>query len=385
MGQNVLKFLAVFFFVLAVYSFFAPRSFQPRHYFVPLANSILHGRFDIESNGDILNELVCRNNKCFVVYPPAPALAAIPFVSIFGSQINQIIPSIIYAALAVAIFYFLTCEFFRQRWIQISLTLLFGFGTNFFYTSLEGTSWFFSHVCVVFFMVLSLLAAVKKKPFLAGALFVGVFLSRLPAALTFPAVLYLLLSGLGGKERLKSAAAFFVSIALGVILFGFYNFARFGSFFQTGYSLIPGVLQEPWFSKGIFSLSYIPRGLECMLLQMPKVSFRFPYFLPSQAGMAIWLTTPALLLLPFGIYKNRATLWLVLASLLALIPSLMHGTPGFSQFGYRFSLDFIVLLILALGYAFRRLKSKIALPFVVLSVAVNLWAVLLFYLGRFGT
>jgi hypothetical protein len=38
-----------------------------------------------------------------------------------------------------------------------------------------------------------------------------------------------------------------------------YNFVRFGSLFDVGYWMIPGILDEPWFSHGLFSLQYIPK------------------------------------------------------------------------------------------------------------------------------
>jgi len=383
--QNILKFLTIFFFALAVYSFFAPGSYQPRHYFVPLASSILHGRLDIAPNGDTLNELVCRSNKCFVVYPPAPALAAILFVLIFGAGINQVIPSVVYAALAVAIFYFLTREFFKQRWIQISLTLLFGFGTNFFYTSLSGSAWYFSHIMVVLFSVLALFFAVRKKPVLAGLMLVGAFWSRLPAIFLFPALLYLVLRERKRGERLKPFLKLLLPVVGGIVIIALYNYYRFGSFLQSGYSLIPGVLEEVWYERGIFDLTYIPRNLEVIFASMPKFLSSFPYLNFSNFGTAMWVVTPALLLLIVTKLKDKLAIVFLMSALLIAIPSLLHGAPGFSQFGYRFSLDYIVLLIVALGFVFRRLGPKISLPLVGLSVAINFWAVLLFYLGRFGT
>ena len=382
--KNISKFFVIFFFVFAIYALFAPKYYQIRHYFVPLADSILHGRIDIAPNGTVLNELVPVDGKYFVVYPPAPAILALPFVGLLGPKVNQVWIEIFYASAAIAFFYFLTEKFFKECWIRIALTVILAFGTNYFYTALEGTSWFFSHISVVFFLVLALLAAVKKKPLLAGMLFVGVFLSRLPAGLTFPAVLYLLFQGESKKLYLKNLILFFAPVVLGSALFTLYNFARFGSIFQTGYSLIPGVLQESWFQNGIFSVLYIPRNLWYMFLQMPKIIGHFPYFLPDQIGMAIWLTTPALLLIFFARSKNRIVLWFILASILAAIPSLVHGTPGFSQFGVRFLLDYIVLLVLILGFAYRRLGPTIVAPFVGVSLLINFWAVILHYsLGLF--
>jgi len=178
---------------------------------------------------------------------------------------------------------------------------------------------------------------------------------------------------------------FFVPVVFILGLFGIYNFVRFGSFFQTGYSLIPGVLQEPWYKYGIFSVHYISRQLQAIFLSMPKFSVHFPYFLPTSYAMALWLTTPALFLL-FGVRtKDKYSVVFLLTALLIALPSLMHGTVGFSQFGYRFSLDFIVFLLLPLIAVFERIGWKIAGIFVAVSMAINLWVAILYVLVIFKT
>ena len=78
-----------------------------------------------------------------------------------------------------------------------------------------------------------------------------------------------------------------------------------------------------------------------------------------------------------------------LAALLALLPDVLHGTVGFQQFGYRFSLDaqpFLVALAVA-GDARTRegWRSRPSILFIVatvLSVAINLYATIA--ITRFG-
>jgi hypothetical protein len=230
----------------------------------------------------------------------------------------------------------------------------------------------------------SLIFAANKKPFLAGLLFSGAFLSRLPVILLLPAVTYILSKDVKKQEWHKYVMWFGSPIVLMIIAFALYNLARFGSLTETGYSLIPGVLEESDYANGIFSLSYIPRNLKIMFTQMPSLFSSYPFFLPNLIGMAIWLTTPALLLLPFSRTKNLTVYLFAASCILAAVPSLMHGTSGFSQFGMRFSLDYIVLLILMLGYAFRRVKLPIVISLLIVSIIINLWAVIAHYqLGLF--
>ena len=373
--------LIIFAAALLVYSFFAERGFQHRNYFAPLANSFLHGRLDVEPK-PWLNELVPVEGKYYVVYPPAPALVLLPFAAVFGQNLNQIWPSVLLAAFSVSIFYLTVAKFAKRDWVAILITALFAFGTNFFFTALTGTSWYFAHIATVFFLSLSLLCATSKKPFLTG-LFLGLaFLSRLPTILAFPVLAFLVLNREKREDWLGVLTQFVFPVLFAIIIFGLYNFFRFGNFFETGYSLIPGVLQEPWYNKGIFNFEYIPRHLKIIFLELPKFSPKFPYFLPSSYGMALWLTTPALLLIALN-KRTQAVLWFLLSIFLIAIPSLVHGTIGFTQFGYRFSLDYILLFLILLIPIFERIGWRLASIFAILSIVINLWVAILFKLGFF--
>ena len=380
--KNVYLFLLIFVLTFAIYAFFSEKPFQQRNYFVPLAHSFLQGKLDVNSQ-PILNELVPVNGKYYVVYPPAPAIALMPFVAFWGLNFNQTWGSIFYGALAVAISYFVFARITSKKWVVIALTVLLGFGTNFFFTSLAGTSWYFSHIMVVFFLALALFEATgKSRPWLVALLFSAAFLSRLPVLLAFPLFAYFTFKK-NPRDWKLNLLIFFLTAGLILTIFGFYNAVRFGSPFQTGYSLIPGVLNEFWYQKGIFSLSYIPRNLRVAFATMPAITPYFPFFLASSFGLAFWISTPALLLLPFIKFKKWLTLWLIAAVILVFLPSLMHGTPGFTQFGYRFSLDFILFLLILLASAFERVGWEIAITFVAISIAINLWTVILFQMGVF--
>jgi len=315
-----------------------------------------------------------------------PAVILIPFTLIFGSSFNQAIASILIAAASVSIFYLLATRFTKRLWVQILMTILFAFGTNFSFSALIGSAWHFAHIIAVFFLLLALLESTgKKRPIIIGFLYSAAFMARLPVFLAFPIFLYLILKDSRRDQIVKKLMLFFVPVVFILGLFGIYNFVRFGSFFQTGYSLIPGVLQEPWYKYGIFSVHYISRQLQAIFLSMPKFSVHFPYFLPTSYAMALWLTTPALFLL-FGVRtKDKYSVVFLLTAILIALPSLMHGTVGFSQFGYRFSLDFIVFLLLPLIAVFERIGWKIAGIFVAVSMAINLWVAILYVLVIFKT
>ncbi len=396
MKTNWLIGIYIFALTFLVYLFFCKKGVEELHYFLPLANSILRGHIDVNCT-PYLNELVSASGKCFVVYPPAPALVLLPFALLLGMKLSQVYPQILLSAFAGAIFYLFLTKLTKPK-NALVLLLLLVFGTNFFMTSMIGRSWYFAHICAVFFLALALYFACppsaspsgdgrrakNKNAILAGLFLALAGLSRLPVFLAFPAVLYFLLDSKPKNQTSTPGVAFrfFIPLVGAVILFALYNFLRFGSVFQTGYSLIPGVLDEPFFKEGIFSLSYIPRNLEAIFISLPDFSRKFPFVVPTYGSMSLFLTTPALILI-FATFKNKLSRVMILTSLLVLIPSFLHGTIGFSQFGYRFSLDCILLMIVALIPTLEKLPRLFYLLFA-LSILVNFYVVVLFNLGIFS-
>ncbi len=373
MPRKYLTGILISVITLIIYLFFCKKEFEILHYFMPLANSFLHAKIDI-SGYDYLNELVASHGKSYVVYPPMPAILLVPFALIYNMSLSQVYPMIAFAALSGFFFYLFLIRLTSSK-NSLSLTILLLFGTNFFMTSLIGRSWYFAHVCAVLLMAISLLFASKRNTFWSGFFLALAFLSRLPTLLAFPFLLFLI------KPKLKQSLSFFVPIFVAVLLFGLYNYARFGSIFETGYSLIPGVLEEPWFKEGIFSWTYIPRNLEAILAYLPKFSNEFPFVILTSKGMALWATTPAFLMILFAL-KNKLTQVALVTFVLVMLPSFMHGSVGFSQFGYRFSLDAILILITGLVPAIERFP-RLGYILISASIIINFYAVWLFYLGIF--
>ena len=108
------------------------------------------------------------------------------------------------------------------------------------------------------------------------------------------------------------------------------------------------------------------------------------FFRPRFIGMSLFLTTPAFLWIFIALREIRRDVVVAAtgaAALLALLPDLFHGTVGFQQFGYRFSIDaqpFLVALALSGDGLFRgiwrRWPTIIFILAIVLSLAVNIYA-----------
>ena len=152
-------------------------------------------------------------------------------------------------------------------------------------------------------------------------------------------------------------------IFFSITISGLYNFRRFGSVFDTGYTRNVSVLDKNYYNYklGWFSPVHIPANLYALLVMPPepvKKEFYqfildFPYFRANQFGMAIWFTSPLFFYLFMAKIKPY-TFSAIITIAILLFPSLVYFGMGASQFGYRYSLDFLPLLFLMLLSAFGR-------------------------------
>ncbi len=345
-------------------------------HFVYLADAFLHGRLGVSGGGTALAEIVPFNGNYFVVYPPMPAVLLLPFVALFGTSFDQSLMSIFLASLCVVA----TCLMLKKTGANASkalwLTALFGFGTCFWFTASVGSSWYIEHVSAVLFLTLAIILALyKKSTFLSGLLLGFAFLSRLPVVLSFPFFLLLIYEqNTTWKPRLKQASYFLVGLGTMVGVYALYNLGRWGVFSDLGYSLIPGIQQDPYFQQGIFNIAYIPRHIYAILFQGPILLNNFPYFEPNWMGLGLFFTTPAFIYIFKGPW-NRLSKYAALAVACILPILITHGTVGFTQFGYRFSLDFTPFLMLLAAKGMRENLGWEEKALIILSILVNLWGV----------
>jgi hypothetical protein len=210
------------------------------------------------------------------------------------------------------------------------------------------------------------------------------FGNRTEIILTAP-ILYYLLTGRpeAGRRDLgtlfRDAVAFSAApIVLGILTL-LYNDARFSSPFDFGYARIPGVLQEPWYRHGIFSVHAIPENLYMMFLQPWKLLPGFPWMVPTGFGGSVFLYSPFLLMLFFRGARCKGTklaAWIAVFLLLTVL--CLHGNPGGWQVSSRYAMIMMpwVFLIILENHASRRFSLECWL--VAGSVLINAWAMWLF-------
>ena len=231
----------------------------------------------------------------------------------------------------------------------------------------------------------------RKRPFLVGLLLGLSGLSQLPAFLAFPLFLYLLLQDrcdhwewrevARSRDVIRSVLFFAGGLSVMAALMLLYNYARFGTIIDLGYAH-PQYLNEPWFAKGRFNISYVPRHIQAIFYLGPNLDEnRFPFFKPSEFGMALFMVTPAFLYL-FTARVRRLEVAAAVAMVLVMIPHLLHGTTGWTQFGYRYSMDYLPMLAILTASGMRyRIETRKWLV-IGLSVVIAVWGPLYFFHTR---
>jgi hypothetical protein len=177
----------------------------------------------------------------------------------------------------------------------------------------------------------------------------------------------------------RTGVVFGLGLAIPAAIYVWFNLERWGTITDQSYVLIPGVLQDPIYAKhGILSPWYIPRNLFAIFFRSWNYVDDPPFLQPSWWGLGIFLTTPLFLWLFKARIRDPRVGWALLATTLVAIPILMHGNVGVSQFGYRFSLDFQVLLFVILATVVARGWSRLMTAAAVASLVIcayALWAI----------
>jgi len=361
---------------------------EPRNWYdhyLHLARSLTQKRVDVPTLPSFYHDKIEFKGKTYIPFPPAPAMVLIPFMYLDRNVTQQQV-SIIIGALNATLIYFLAKKYTSDL-NAVLLSIFFAFGTVAFWTSVVGTTWNFAHTVANFFLLLSLICLVyfEKKYLmlvLSGILFAAAALSRMP----------ILLSGLFFVSYLSKNKGAILAFLIGAVVFipitFYYNFLRFGSVFDTGYtrvyqsyasSNLGYSIQKMWNpdmkSLNYFDVRAIPYHLYTMLVMPPEIKdlniFRSK---PSPFGMGIIFTSPFLLLALIPPFKKKLEKISLLGALPVALLVFSHYAQGWVQFGYRFILDFILFLMMILAIRFK--ATYVSMTLLLISITVNYWGVL---------
>ncbi len=353
--------------------------------------------------------------KFFIGFGPLPAVLMIPFVVIYGNQLNDVVFTIVIAALNCALMYeiiirltaknhFLPSDGNGSKSAASALVcaLLLGFGSVHFYVGATGTVWHTAQIVTLFFVLLAVNESLgKSRPWLMGLFAALPILSRPSVFAALPFFLLILardtLFERKSKVFLKRLSQFAAPYFGVAIVQSSLNLARFGNSLDFGFTYMRHApnLMEDLRTYGQFSLHYLPQNATVVFLKFFTISSQFPWLKVPLIGMGVFLVSPLLLYMvkaiPWHSWKTLFTghgiqflreevvsVGAFLAFVSILLPLLFFFNTGWKQFGYRYSLDFIPFLVILAANGMRHRVTTPAYVLLFLSIAITMYGSIVF-------
>ena len=322
-----------------------------------------------------------RGVTWYMSFPPLPTLLMMPSALISGRAGNDVIPTLLLAALILP----LTLLFLRrlaeaglsQRTVREDLWLVgaLAFGSVLFFSAVQGKVWYTAHVVgVVLALVYAWASIEARRPSLAGLALGAAALTRTPMAFMFPLFLFEAWRMAGGDRRafVRTSLRFAAPVAAFAIAGMIYNYVRFDSPTEFGHTYLE-VRQAGQIEQfGLMSYQYVSRNLAVAFTLLPELPGQAPWIRIGGHGLALWFTTPLVLyvLWPRERPAIHRALWITIA--FVAIPVLLYQNSGWVQFGYRFSLDYMVFVLALVAIGGRPL-GRLAKGLIIAGIVINLF------------
>jgi len=338
--------------------------------FSDLAQAFIHGKLHfLSSIGGYGQDPILYNGKIFWGEGPFPAIILMPFVGLFDVFHQFFYQGYLQWFFVLGVIYFLYKLARHLSYsVEDSAILTFGFilGSSYIGIAALSSSWSFAQVVTCFLLFWSLYEFyARKRWWLIGLICGFILMTRVTAA---PIIIFYALefwqSSRADHLKLKK----FMQLSLPFLVSGFliaiYNFLRFHSPFNGGYKyqlLVPNSAQSR--AYGIFSLIHIPANFYSAVFGAPLTvvrsstswTLKFPFIESNPYGMSIFITSPYFLYLFTQKWKsfNTQARNLMTASFVSFFMLLCFYGIGISQYGYRYSLDFLPEMFLVFMIVYR--------------------------------
>ena len=247
-----------------------------------------------------------------------------------------------------------------------------------------GKIWFTALVIGVFCMLLAYISAIKFEGYLAF------FLTGLGIAAALATRTHLIFGGLWPawylinknlklpiRKLAKQILLGLIPIFITVLAIMSYNFVRYGNIFNTGliyHNMLP-LFRNDFNQYGLFNIHFVLRNFYYQFIAYPFLAKTPLIFF---MGGSLFLLSPAFLAGFWTIVKEKRDFetWVLVGTILLVnIPILTFMATGFMQFGSRFSMDFIVPLLLITAKGLKYWSKRT----IILLVAISIFQFLVGY------
>lgn len=374
----------------------APWRLSTAPYYNFLADALLHGQLHLRIIPENTIDLSFFQGRYYLYWGPLPALFSIPWVALFGTGASDVLQTLFFSALNVGVLAVVLKaaadrDVIRSTPVQRAmLVLFFALGTAYTPVTASGHVWQMAQVESILFAYLGYLAAFRLdhgKAFLfTGCAMAGVLLTRMSAVfIAFFLVWYLLRRHWhAGLRRLVAYCLLgILPVLFAVALIGLYNGLRFGNPLDNGvnYHMLSPYFAGDFSAYGLFNVHFIAENFYYTYLFYPY-SFN-PPGVTVRCG-SLFLLSPLFFWAIVALWEHRKKMapWMLLLSiLLGNLPILLLMGPGSSLFGPRYTLDFIMPLLLLTALGMERLPIRFASLLTIVSILQYLLGSLIYVHG----
>ncbi len=338
----------------------------------------LSGKIDIGEPGD---ERAEYNGKVYISFPPAPTFIELPFALLFGRNTPNTFTLLLFTWVAMLFAFFILVKLTGSRSLSFFASFSFFWGSQILYLSLTGAVWHQGQLYGLFFAlaaILLLLYAEKRIGIAVGALFVGLAVGCRPYYLVM--ALFYFYQAYKRFPRIGTIVYLVCGLLPAGLFYAIYNFVRFGSFFEFGHKYLAWYMENP--GSGQIDFRYFAQDFFYALLKLPEWDSARGFLSFHGMGTSLFVVAPFLFFGFVYFFKPGISAVEKIVSGVSIFGIwfllLLHDTNGWFQFGYRFSVDLIPLLVFFFGRAFTK-DHLYLVPVGVFSVVINIYGAVWFY------
>lgn len=352
--------------------------------FVLLAKSMLHGHLYLGP------ESISKDGSYyqgFAYWPQGffPSIVMLPFVALFPNGVHQGYVQFLLNLLNLFLLYKIALKITKNHITALWLGFAYVFSTAYIVVGFFAWSWWYAQIVATSCLLLILFEYFHfRRWLLIGIYLACAIATRIDLLL---AVMFPLIMLMSGKEvvrtKMRSLLFLFVPVFFGLVLIALYNFLRFGSLLEFGYTYhIPAITQagKMLAEHGTWNLFYVPTNLYYLFLSglqgifVPESHYlMFPFVKPDAWGMSIFITSPILLWCLKTKKKELVVKAAAVTAFCILLFLLGYFGIGAAQYGYRYALDFQPFLFVVLCFAFLKGMSWKAKAVILLSCLINMF------------
>jgi len=343
------------------------------------AEAFLRGHLNIDQ---YLSDVSVFEGQYYVCFPPLPAIIMTPLVAVFGSMVNSILVSLLFACFSLYLMYALLTKLMAdspgKKWVFVS----FFFGSGYWWVVLTSDHINgFAHVictCLLIMLLIEILG--RQRPLVIGLLWSFAFLTRQMTIFYGILIIYFLVIDQPDKKKgIKDMSIAFIMFFAFVTSYLFFNYFRFHAFLDSGYNYLiyAAPVQERINNYGLFSTKYFFYNFYHLFLKGHSIIFSGSMNLQAigmdQYGTSLLAASPYVI---FSIKaqqgkKFKLAFWATILSIMLSI--LFYHNNGWMQVNtQRFSLDFLPALMVLIALSYDRIPFWLFKLFTIYAVGLNI-------------